>query len=236
MKKHSNDLSTPESLKTCGTFTNPESKPTGQLGEPHLSGREITPQMLRDTEEQIRQLWEAGELPYLIHLMGGNEDWLCEFWRANIRPTDWVFASHRAHFHYVLHGGDDLVEKVKAGKSMFLYRERFVNSAIVAGTPAIAAGVARDIQLSGGDERVWCFVGDGAEDEGHFYEAVRHVHALGLPCTFIIEDNNGSCGVTKKERGSPQTWNWPPCVIRHEYTMRWPHAGSGVRPTLKRCS
>lgn len=210
--------------------------PTTQLGTPPSYGRTKTPQQLQDTEERIRQHWEAGDIPYLTHLMGGNEDWLCQFWEDNVQHGDWVFASHRCHFHYLLHGGDDLVAKVLAGKSMFLYGPRFVCSAIVAGTAAMAAGVALDIQRSGGKEHVWCFVGDGAEDEGHFYEAVRHATAKRLPCTFIIEDNDGSCGVTKAERGSPENWKWPDWVIRYRYKMTWPHAGSNVRPTLKSTS
>lgn len=166
--------------------------------------------------------------------MGGQEDWLVDFFSANIKPTDYVLASHRAHFHYLLHGGTDLIGKVLRGKSMFLYRPCFIQSAIVAGTCAIAVGLAKGAVLRGTGERVWCFVGDGAEDEGHFYEAVRHVHATGLPCTFIIEDNNGSCGVTKEQRGSPYDWQWPDCVIRHRYTLAYPHAGTGKPMTLKK--
>lgn len=198
----------------------------------------MTPEQLTSTEDEIKALWEAGELPYLIHLAGSidgaYEQWLCDFFHSNIKPTDWVLASHRCHFHYLLHGGVDLVEKVKMGKSMFLYGPRFLCSAIVAGTASIAAGLALSIQRRGGSERVFCFVGDGCEDHGHFAEAVRMVHARSLPCTFIIEDNNSSCGVTKEQRGSPDDWQWPDCIIRHRYTPKYPHAGSGGRPTLKR--
>ena len=207
-------------------------------------------QILRNTEKEIEQLWNEGELPYLTHLAGGNENWLVDFFAENVKPTDWICASHRAHFHWMLHYGMQiasdgkengpllahisLIEKVKRGKSMFLYGPRFIQSAIVAGTCAIAVGLAKGAVLRGTGERVFCFVGVGAEDEGHFYEAVRHVHATKLPCNFIIEDNNGSCGVTKEQRGSPDDWQWPDCVIRHRYTLAWPHAGSGKPMVLKK--
>ena len=194
----------------------------------------ITTRQLKDDEDQIRKIWEDGEIPYLTHLAGGNEDWLADFFHSNIKPDDWVLASHRCHFQYTLHGGLDVIGKVLSGKSMFLYGPRFLCSAIVAGSASIAAGLALSIHLRGGKERVWCFVGDGAEDEGNFYEAVRFVHGRSLPCTFIIEDNNSSCGVTKAQRGSPDDWQWPDCVIRHRFTPQWPHAGSLKRPKLKR--
>lgn len=222
----------------------------------------MSPQDLIDTEEEIRQLWEAGELPYLTHLAGSvdgkYEEWLCDFFRANIKPTDWVLASHRCHFHWLLHHqenryfarwlGDvtrhnphfqltakgEMIERIKAGKSMFLYGPRFLCSAIVAGTASIAAGLALSIQRRGGSERVFCFVGDGAAYHGHFLEAVAMAHARKLPLTYIIEDNNSSCGVTKEERGSPTDWQWPYCVVTVKYQPRWPHAGSNVRPQLKR--
>jgi hypothetical protein len=197
----------------------------------------MTPQQLIDTEEEIRRLWEDGELPYLTHLEGSVdgsfEQWLCDFFHANIKPTDWVLASHRCHFVYQLNGGTDLVEKVKLGKSMFLYGPRFLCSAIVAGTASIAVGLAMSIQRRGGTERVWNFGGDGNEFHGHFMESVAVTHARKLPLTHIITDNNSSCGVTKEQRGSPDDWQWPDCVVRVRYTPKWPHAGSLVRPKLK---
>lgn len=194
----------------------------------------MTAQELIDGEKELVEFWEAGEIPFLTHFMGGNEEILIDIFR-HIKPTDWVFASHRCHYHARLHGmsQEKLLQEVLAGRSMFLYMEKFICSAIVAGTASIAAGAALGIQMRKGDEHVWCFVGDGGEDEGHFYEAVRFVHARKLPCTFIIEDNNGSCGVTKEQRGSPSDWHWPPCVVWYPYEMTYPHAGTNVRPQLK---
>jgi len=221
----------------------------------------MTPQQLTATEEEIRSLWEQVEIPYLLHLEGSKdgsfERWLCDFFAANIKPTDWVLASHRCHFVWQLHeyyrnkeksqrwAGDGthaaafeftkglLLDKIKHGKSMFLYGPRFLCSAIVAGTASIAAGLALSIQQRGGTEQVWFFGGDGNEDHGHFYESVRLVHGRKLPCTFIITDNNSSCGVTKEQRGSPDDWQWPDCVVRVKYEPAFPHAGSFVRPNLK---
>lgn len=197
----------------------------------------MTPQLLTKEENKIAALWNDGRLPFLTHLSGsvdgGYEKWLVSFFHNNIKPDDWVLCSHRAHFHYLLHGHNDIVEKVSSGKSMFLYGKRFIQSAIVAGTCSIATGIAMAINARAGSERVWCFVGDGAEDHGHFYEAVRLVHGRNIPVTFIIEDNNSSCGVTKAQRWSPDDWTWPDCVIRVRYEPKYPHAGTGQPMTLK---
>lgn len=224
---------------------------------PSYHSLSMTAEELIDGEEELVRLWNAGEIPFLTHFSGGNEQQLIDIFRE-IKPTDWVMASHRCHYHWRLHhegqhffnrnlAGEGVVrtsgithdaktelkELVLRGKSMFLYGPRFICSAIVAGTASIAAGAALAIWHRGGQEQVWCFVGDGAEDEGNFYEAVRFVHAMGLPCTFIIEDNDGSCGVTKAQRHSPHEWEWPDCVIRYRYAMTYPHAGTNIRPQLK---
>lgn len=214
----------------------------------------MTPKDLIDTEEEIRLLWEDGEINSLLHLEGSvdgsYEQFLCDFFDDNVKPTDWVLGSHRSHFIWQLHhrklaftkgyeNMDDLnvhqrlIDKVKAGKSMFLYGPRFLCSAIVAGTASIAVGLALSIKRRGGTERVWNFGGDGCAFHGHFMEAVAATHAMKLPLTHIICDNDSSCGVTKEERGSPTNWQWPDCVVTVKYKPKWPHAGSLVRPQLK---
>jgi hypothetical protein len=50
---------------------------------------------------------------------------------------------------------------------------------VLAGTGGIAAGGAWQLKE--------CFIGDGAEEEAHFYESVLFVQGNELPCTFIIE-------------------------------------------------
>ena len=85
---------------------------------------------------------------------------------------------------------------------------------------------------------VWCFLGDGADHEGHFYEAVMFVQGHDLPCTFIIEDNNRSVDTDKWQRRGQNTprefgvgssgW-FARCVRRYEYTPVYPHAGSGCK-------
>lgn len=218
-----------------------------------------TAEQLIAFERGIADLWEAGELPYLIHLSGGNETQLIEIFQ-DIQPGDWVFSSHRNHYHYLLSGGSPrrLEGLIRSGNSMFVYERacpieqrallghilnsqvNFISSSILAGTCAIAAGVALQIRKLNsnpvGMPHVWCFLGDGAEDEGHFYEAVMMVEGHGLPCTFVIEDNNRSVDSTVKERRGELRLLYPMMlnsVRRYFYTPTYPHAGSGCKHRIE---
>lgn len=182
-------------------------------------------------EKRIVDLFEDARIPYPIHLSGGNERELIAIYRE-IHPGDYIFSTHRSHYHYLLAGGSpqELERMILAGDSMHVFDRKinFLTSAIVAGAPAIAAGVALALKRQGSKAKVWCFAGDGAEDEGHFYEAVRYVDGHELPCVFVIEDNDRSVETPKAERHGASTLQWPACVRRYSYIPTFPHVGTGT--------
>ena len=204
-----------------------------------------TKDSLIEYEGKLAKMFEEGKINCPLHLCGGNEQELLSIF-SQVQEKDWVFSTHRAHYHYLLKGGVE--EKLTAevlggadgmcggvGRSMHLYDKsiNFYTSAIVAGNVAMAVGVAMAIkQTSNQVDRnnwphVWCFVGDGAEDSGWFVEAVRLANGRELPITFIVEDNDFSIDVDKKTR-----WhNYSPVdsvgVIRYHYEREWPHVGIG---------
>lgn len=188
-------------------------------------------------ESHVKELWEDGELPFLLHLCGGNEEQLIEIFRE-VKKGDWIFSTHRSHYHYLLAGGSEerLTQLIRHGRSMFVFDKEinFLTSSVLAGTCCIAAGVAFAIKEEGNerDNHVWCFLGDGAEEQGHFYEAVHFVAGNRLPCTFIIEDNDRSVDTNKADRGHYDI-SWPDCVRRYHYTPTYPHAGSGCKFQIK---
>ena len=191
-------------------------------------------QDLIEFEEVVASHWEHGDLPYLIHLSGGNEDFLLEHFEEEVKDGDWIFSTHRNHHHALLSGipRSELLTKILNGNSMFVFdsSRHFFTSSILAGTCAIAAGVAYALKEEGSTNKVWCFLGDGAEEQGHFYESVMMVQGHDLPCTFIIEDNNRSVDSSKSERvPSEFKFRMPGCVIRNHYTPTYPHAGNGTK-------
>lgn len=185
---------------------------------------------LIEFESRIAKLWEAAKIPYPVHLCGGNEEQLIEIFK-DVKEGDYILSTHRSHYHYLLAGGNEenLEKMILEGNSMHVFDKKlnFLTSAIVAGVPTIAAGIALALKRKESDRKVWCFVGDGAEDEGHFYEAVRYVDGFDLPCTFIIEDNNRSVETPKAERYGKSEMIWPKCVRRYNYIPKYPHSGTG---------
>lgn len=191
--------------------------------------KEWTAEELIAFEDRIGELYLDNKLPFLFHLSGGNENQLIEIFK-NIKEGDYVISNHRSHYHALLHGiPPEVVEdRILNGRSMFIYdRERnFFCSAIIGGTPAIAAGIAWALKRKGSTQRVWCFIGDGTEDSGHTYEAVRYVDGFDLPCTFVVENNNRSVESTNEERwGKTADYQWnSPSVIKYSYDITYPHA------------
>jgi len=187
-------------------------------------------------EKEIVEIFKQRILPFMMHLSGGNENELIELFKE-IKAEDYVFSTHRSHYHFLLKGGnkEKLIEKIKNNKSMFVFDKdiRFLTSSILAGTCCIATGVAYALKLKNSSSKVWCFIGDGAEDEGHFYEAVKYVESLQLPCTFIIEDNDRSVDSSRELRGSTYVVPWPKCVRRYHYKATFPHSGPGLNETVQ---
>ena len=191
--------------------------------------KEWTVQELITFEDRIGELYLDNKLPFLFHLSGGNEQQLIDIFK-DIKEGDYVISNHRSHYHALLHGipPDVIEDRILNGRSMFIYdRERnFFCSAIIGGTPAIAAGIAWALKKKGSDKKVWCFIGDGTEDNGHTYEAIRYVDGFDLPCKFVIENNDRSVETSNVQRwGSKADYEWnSPSVIKYKYEITYPHA------------
>ena len=184
-------------------------------------------------EARVVGMFAAGELPFLVHLSGGNESQLLEIFRE-IKPGDWIFSGHRSHYHYLLTGGSEekLAQFIRDGRSMFVFDKalNFITSSVLAGLCCPAAGVALALKEAGSTARVWCFLGDGAEDNGHFCEAVRYAAGHELPVTFIVEDNDRQVDTDYETRwGKKWRPTWDASVVRrYHYTPTFPHGGAGL--------
>ena len=202
--------------------------------------RKYTKEELIAFEDKIGDLYMDNKLPFLFHLSGGNEEQLIKIFE-DIKEGDWVISNHRSHYHALLHGilPETIENRILNGRSMFIYdKERnFFCSAIIGGTPAIAAGIAYALKRKGSNQKVWCFIGDGTEDSGHTYEAIRYVDGFDLPCKFIIENNNRSVESTNEERwGNQSDYKWnSKNVIKYYYDITYPHARKPGMIDLSKC-
>lgn len=214
-------------------------------------------QDLIDFEHRVAVLWENGKINAPIHLSGGNEEQLLNIFEE-IKPHDYVFSTHRNHYHALLHGvpAGELMDEIcgadhspckgRARSMGFIdCRAKFYSSAIVGGMCSVAVGVAWALKQQGNNDplkidelaskrHVWCFVGDGVLDGGHFWECWQYAESLELPITFIVEDNNRATCSTCKDRGqvfgviAAQTSSNKKMRLRYyEYKPAWPHVGTG---------
>lgn len=202
-----------------------------------MRGSEWTPETLCSFVDSIAELHDAGHLPFALHLPGGNEQHLIDIF-SNINEKDYVLSTHRNMYHALLHGlpPDEIKKKVLNARSMFMFdrKRNFYVSAIIGGPVGIAVGIAWALKRKGSNQRVWCFLGDGTEDSGHFAEAVRYVDGFDLPCTFVIEDDGMAVEASKELRwGTSTNLQWPACVIRYHYKKTRPHIRTGNFADLK---
>jgi len=196
-----------------------------------MRAKEWSESGLVDFVNEVADLHDKGFLPFAIHLPGGNEQQLIDIF-GEIGESDYVLSTHRNWYHALLHGvpKDSLLERIKSARSMFVFdrKRNFLVSAIIGGTPGIAVGIGVALKRKGSNQRVWCFVGDGIEDTGHFAEAVRYVDGFELPVTFVIEDDGMAVEASKESRwGTGKDLIWPVCVRRYKYKKSRPHIRTG---------
>ncbi len=189
----------------------------------------MTAQDLIDFENDIAKIYETGAIKGPVHLSGGNESQLIEIFKE-IKPTDWVMSNWRSHYHALLHGipPEKVKAEILAGRSISLQfpEHRFHTSAIVGGILPIAVGVAMGIRRRGGDEKVWCFLGDMTANTGIYLECFRYADLHCLPIQFIVEDNKLSV-----KTPTAAVWGLHPSPFhqRYSYKSAWPHSGIGKR-------
>lgn len=194
----------------------------------------MTKAQLIEFEGKVASMFRAKKIKYPIHLSGGNEDTLINLFKT-IREEDYVFSTHRNHYHYLLKGGDpqklldNLVSDNPMGSMHTIDTSiRFYSSAIVGGCLGIACGVAMGLQLRNSQSYVWVFIGDAGADSGWFEEVSRYAMGHDLPLYIVIEDNDRSVCTSLKQRwGSQRIAHLRPNVIYYYYEAKWPHVGVG---------
>ena len=157
---------------------------------------------IRMTEEAIAERYTENKMRCPTHLSIGQEAisvGVC----SNLTKNDFVLSTHRAHAHYLAKGGDlkriiaELYGKKTGcskgmGGSMHLIDKSvgFMGStAIVGNTIPVAVGLGLSLKLKKEDGLSCVFFGDGAIEEGAFYESINYAVVHNLPVLFICENN-----------------------------------------------
>ncbi|WP_308910062.1 thiamine pyrophosphate-dependent dehydrogenase E1 component subunit alpha [Pseudokordiimonas caeni] len=168
---------------------------------------------IRRSEEKIIEIYSLDVIKSPVHLSIGQEHLAVGACMA-LDDNDVLFSNYRGHAHYLARGGSlkafwaELYGKSnghargKAGSMHLVDME--VNfmpaSAIVASAIPNAVGYALACKMRNEERIVVCFHGDGAADEGVFWESLNFAALKKLPILFICENNGYAIYSTQRQR------------------------------------
>ncbi len=158
---------------------------------------------IRKFENTTYDVYSRGIMPGLAHLYTGMEAvavGVC----ITLNEHDNITSTHRGHGHLLAKGGDpkrmfaELLGKEagynrgKGGSMHIVDMSLGILGAngIVAGGLGIATGAGLSAKLMKEDRISVSFFGDGALNEGLFYEAANMASLWTLPVVYIMENNN----------------------------------------------
>ena len=158
--------------------------------------------LIRDLEEAIAEHYPEGEMRCPTHLSIGQEGVPAAL-SVCLSHDDFAVSTHRSHAHYLAKGGcpkamvAEIYSKASGcsggrGGSMHLIDESVGfkgSTAIVGNTIPIGVGLALSQKIRKKKNISVVFVGDGAIEEGVFYEAANFAAVKNLPVLFVCENN-----------------------------------------------
>ncbi|MGE5470068.1 MAG: thiamine pyrophosphate-dependent dehydrogenase E1 component subunit alpha [Bacteroidota bacterium] len=159
-------------------------------------------QRIRAVEEEIARRYTEWKIRCPTHLSIGQEAVPAALGEI-LEKADLAVSTHRGHAHYLAKGGNlpamiaELYGKATGcargkGGSMHLI-DRGVGfmgtSAIVGNSIPIGVGLALALQIRKSRQLACIFLGDGAIEEGAFYESANFAAVRKLPVLFVCENN-----------------------------------------------
>ena len=158
--------------------------------------------LIREFEENVKQLARGGELVGMAHCYIGEEA-VAVGACAALRDDDYITGNHRSHGHPISKGGDvrramaELLGKATGyckGKGGSMHLADFDigilgESGIVGSALPVAVGAALGSKMQGNDRVVVAFFGDGASNQGACHEAMNLAAIWSLPVIFLCENN-----------------------------------------------
>jgi len=157
-------------------------------------------QLIRGFEDLIQSLFLRNEVYGTTHLYSGQEAVAVGFASA-LSAADRVAATYRGHGHALALGVDPqrLLDEMlgratgingglAGSMNVTSPSDRLIGSfGIVGGSIAAATGAALALKRSGGV--AVAFFGDGATNQGYFFECLNFCKVLSLPIVLVCENN-----------------------------------------------
>jgi TPP-dependent pyruvate/acetoin dehydrogenase alpha subunit len=159
-------------------------------------------QRIRLVEEEIAKRYSEQKMRCPTHLSIGQEAVAVGVSSA-LNIEDKAYSSHRAHAHYLAKGGslNKLIAELYGketgctggrGGSMHLCDLDvgfMASTAIVANSIPLAVGHGLQLKVTNTAAISVAYFGDGATEEGAFYEALNFAVLKSLPVLFVCENN-----------------------------------------------
>lgn len=172
--------------------------------------------LVRNLQLQIERDIRSKKFKIPVHLAIGHEAIAVAIASVS-EGADGIFLTHRnIHFQIALGASlqqirdEYLLEPTGLGNgkmgSMNLTSPHLGNlytSNILGNTLAVATGAALACKLREENQVIWAITGDGAIEEGVFYESILIAAALNLPVLFVVENNEWSLASSISERRKP---------------------------------
>ncbi len=157
---------------------------------------------LRRTEEALlAEYHPAEEMRCPIHFCIGQEAVPAAL-STLVRTDDFLFSHHRSHGYYFAKGAPlrELFAEIygretganggRAGSQDISHSDsHFYSGAILSGAVSIAVGAAFGFKFKKSPQVAISGFGEGATDEGAFWEAMNYSGKQKLPILFVIENN-----------------------------------------------
>ncbi|MCB9788671.1 MAG: pyruvate dehydrogenase (acetyl-transferring) E1 component subunit alpha [Deltaproteobacteria bacterium] len=190
-----------EQAATC------DAEATEQVGREKLRGFLQQMQLIRRFEERAAREYASGRISGFCHLYIGQEGVAVGALGA-LEPRDHVITAYRDHGHALLRGCTpravmaELMGKVTGaargrGGSMHMFNpeQRFHGGhGIVGGHIPLATGFAFASAYEQRGDVTICFFGEGAMNQGAFYESLNLASLWNLPAVYVIENNQYAMG------------------------------------------
>lgn len=169
--------------------------------------------LIRQAEKSIQKYYAEDQMKTPMHMSMGEEAVVTGVVHA-LSPEDQVCGTYRSHALYIAKTGEtDRFFAEMYGKETGMARGKSGSmhlsapdmgllccSAIVASGIPVAMGAAFANKYLNNGKRVAVFFGDGATDEGVFWESVNFACLKKLPIIFVCEDNGIAVHTARSKR------------------------------------
>lgn len=170
---------------------------------------------IRRFEERSLRAYQQGHIGGFLHLYIGQEA-VAVGSVSCLSDDDHIITAYRDHGHALavgmgmdecmaeLFGKRTGCSKGKGGSMHFFAPDKnfWGGHGIVGGQTPLGLGMAYSIKYQGKKGSCLCFMGDGATNQGPFYESLNLAALWELPVIYVIENNGYSMGTSESRHSA----------------------------------